>query len=313
MKVLFIAGAGRSGSTILGTLLGQLDGFLSVGELRYLWDRGILGNLRCGCEKDFRTCPLWSEAARKFLKAPDETIKEIVELRDHFRTRDCLWHMSRRGRENLQKGLADYATSLREVYLSLQETTNCRIIVDSSKFPSHGYVIDLIDEVDLYVVHLIRDPRAVAFSWRREKVYDLKESQSELLPRHSLAASALRWLVWNAIVEYLWGSRTGRYFRIRYEDFVLNPIRSIEQLRDFVSEESDIDFFSDSRTANVTPTHEVSGNPSRFTKDTVRISEDQEWSNAMKPWEKRWIETISWPLMLRYGYLQNHDKDESLS
>ena len=33
VKVLYIAGSGRSGSTILDRILGQLDGFFSVGEL----------------------------------------------------------------------------------------------------------------------------------------------------------------------------------------------------------------------------------------------------------------------------------------
>jgi len=32
-KVLFITGRGRSGSTILDNLLGQLDGFFSLGQV----------------------------------------------------------------------------------------------------------------------------------------------------------------------------------------------------------------------------------------------------------------------------------------
>jgi len=34
-KVLYIAGWGRSGSTILDNVLGQLDGCFSTGELNY--------------------------------------------------------------------------------------------------------------------------------------------------------------------------------------------------------------------------------------------------------------------------------------
>ena len=36
VKVVYIAGMGRSGSTLLGSLLGQLDGFFFVGEFRHL-------------------------------------------------------------------------------------------------------------------------------------------------------------------------------------------------------------------------------------------------------------------------------------
>ncbi len=37
-RVLFIAGPGRSGSTLLDLLLGQIDGFTSTGELRLIWN-----------------------------------------------------------------------------------------------------------------------------------------------------------------------------------------------------------------------------------------------------------------------------------
>ena len=40
--VLYIAGSGRSGSTVLGRILGRVEGFGAVGELRYVWERRIL-------------------------------------------------------------------------------------------------------------------------------------------------------------------------------------------------------------------------------------------------------------------------------
>jgi hypothetical protein len=59
VKVLYIAGSGRSGSTILDNILGQVEGGFSVGELRYVWDRGIIQNRICGCGAPFRGCNLW--------------------------------------------------------------------------------------------------------------------------------------------------------------------------------------------------------------------------------------------------------------
>lgn len=46
VKVLYIAGWGRSGSTILDNVLGQVEGFFSGGELSYLWERGLSENRR---------------------------------------------------------------------------------------------------------------------------------------------------------------------------------------------------------------------------------------------------------------------------
>ena len=60
-KVLYVAGSGRSGSTILGNILGGVEGFFSVGELRLIWERGLIRNWLCGCGVSFRECPVWSE------------------------------------------------------------------------------------------------------------------------------------------------------------------------------------------------------------------------------------------------------------
>lgn len=42
IRVLYIVGSGRSGSTIIGNILGRIEGFSHVGELRYIWDRNII-------------------------------------------------------------------------------------------------------------------------------------------------------------------------------------------------------------------------------------------------------------------------------
>ncbi|MGD2217703.1 MAG: hypothetical protein PVJ64_13190, partial [Gemmatimonadales bacterium] len=62
LKVLFIVGKGRSGSTILDNILGQVDSFISLGEV-WVW-RGtrVLEEQNCGCGKRAAECPFWSKA-----------------------------------------------------------------------------------------------------------------------------------------------------------------------------------------------------------------------------------------------------------
>ena len=59
VKVLFIAGSGRSGSTIIERILSQIKGFTSVGEICFIWDRGIIENNLCSCNKPFNECEHW--------------------------------------------------------------------------------------------------------------------------------------------------------------------------------------------------------------------------------------------------------------
>ena len=60
-KVLYIAGSGRSGSTILDNILGELDGFVSAGEVRFLWERGMRDDRTCACGEPFSSCPFWGD------------------------------------------------------------------------------------------------------------------------------------------------------------------------------------------------------------------------------------------------------------
>ncbi|MGH9058576.1 MAG: hypothetical protein ACRDZY_03535, partial [Acidimicrobiales bacterium] len=62
VKVLYIAGWGRSGTTILDSVLAQLHGFCSVGELRWLWDRGLTEGWPCGCGAKVAVCEFWKQA-----------------------------------------------------------------------------------------------------------------------------------------------------------------------------------------------------------------------------------------------------------
>ena len=65
--VLYIAGWGRSGSTIMVNILGQLPGFAHVGEISNVWTRGVLENNPCGCGTPFGECATWSSIfARAF-------------------------------------------------------------------------------------------------------------------------------------------------------------------------------------------------------------------------------------------------------
>src|SRR5258706_786037 len=65
VRVLFIGGMGRSGSTLLDRMLGSAPGVVSVGELRKFWRRGVVTNELCGCGQPIRECPFWRDVARE--------------------------------------------------------------------------------------------------------------------------------------------------------------------------------------------------------------------------------------------------------
>jgi hypothetical protein len=59
MKVLYIAGWGRSGTTILDNIVGSYDSAFTTGELYYLWRRGLNQGRSCGCGTKLPHCRTW--------------------------------------------------------------------------------------------------------------------------------------------------------------------------------------------------------------------------------------------------------------
>jgi hypothetical protein len=56
IKVLYIAGPTRSGSTLLSKILGEVDGFFNAGEIIDIWDRGLASDGLCSCGKAMSQC-----------------------------------------------------------------------------------------------------------------------------------------------------------------------------------------------------------------------------------------------------------------
>src|SRR5690349_9977109 len=65
VTVLAIGGWGRCGGTLLDMLLGEIDGFVSAGEVREIWLRGCVENRPCGCGLPFAACPFWSQVGKE--------------------------------------------------------------------------------------------------------------------------------------------------------------------------------------------------------------------------------------------------------
>ena len=301
VKVLYIAGWGRSGSTILQNVLGELDGFFPVGEIVYVWERNLIGNRLCGCGARFRECEVWQGVLERAYGGTDRIdAEEMIRRRDSgARTRHVLMMLAPWEKPLLKPRLGKYLDYLEKLYLAIKHVTGSRVIVDSSKLPSYGYVLGMMPVIDLYVVHLVRDPRAVAYSWLRRK---MDPDTGELMPQYTPVQSALVWNIWNVLIEACWRGRPGRYLRLRYEDFVYKPGESIGRILDMMQEKKTDPPFVAERKVELGLLHSVGGNPSRFDARTVELRLDEEWKREMKRSDRTAVTALTWPLLRRYAY-----------
>jgi Sulfotransferase domain len=308
VKVLYIAGFGRSGSTILASILGQIGGFFSTGELRYVWKFNVLDNTICGCGTPFRECNLWNSVFDDAFGGMDGVdAHEMVRLQNlSTRTRHIPLVLMPWGRRLLASRLQNYSENLGKLYQAIQARTGSRVIVDSSKLPMYGFVLDTIPSIDLYVVHLIRDPRGVSYSWQKKRLLPPLPGKEDPIYQYNYSpiSRSILWAITNVAVEMFWRRRSKRYLKLRYEDLVDRPRESLRRILELVHEqESDplLPLVAE-RTLDLEVNHTTSGNPSRFRAGTVELRRDTEWESRMKLKYKAVTTLLTWPFLLRYRY-----------
>ncbi|MEU8112962.1 sulfotransferase [Micromonospora sp. NPDC048947] len=306
VRVLYLAGSGRSGSTLVTTVLGQLPGFFAAGELRYLWRRGILENRQCGCGAPVADCPLWARVRADLTDADPAGIAARLAQRLRLRGLPALLRRQRRGQPPVAGHPDD--TQLARLYASIAEHAlagrSDGVIVDSSKLPPYGALLGSLPGIDLYVLHVVRDPRATAYSWRRRRPLDGR-ADDELMSRPPVGKAALLWLVWNTATVRLWGDRRrapGRYLRVRYEDFVTDPAGATARIASFVGATPDELPFPTPATVRLTPTHSVAGNPSRHRTGLVDVVADTEWLTGLPTRAYVVVTGLTAVALSRFGY-----------
>jgi len=235
VKILNITGWGRSGSTILGSLLGELDGFFFGGEIRTIWTLTILKNRLCGCGIPSRECELWKNIIKTAYGGyeninPDEMVKL---MKAGTRTSHLPLMIFPFWKNNLKENLGAYLENLEKLYQAIKDVTSCSVIVDSSKSSGYSSLLGMISSFDLYVVHLVRDPRAVTYSWQRKKSLPDKKEHLQF-NNYSVFGSSLRWTVRNLASEVFWKRHKEKYLLFRYEDFIEKPKDSIQKILNFV-------------------------------------------------------------------------------
>ena len=311
VRVLYIAGSGRSGSTIVDNVLGQVEGVVSVGEVRFLWERGVLADRLCGCGEPFSACPFWQPVMGATASRSPVTIdasRMVSLLGRGTRARHVPWLLrARRNPASVAERLGELPEVLGALYAAIAERSGARVIVDSSKLPPYGELLRHVPGIDVSYVQLVRDPRATAYSWSRAK--PLPSGDGGTMQRQSPAKSAALWTLWNGAAEGLWRGQPDRYLRIRYEDVIASPRASFARMLALVDEPADgLPFLTDHEVTLGT-THGVAGNPSRFTTGTVALRADVEWRDRMRARDRAIVDAISWPLLLRHGYLDRGHLD----
>jgi hypothetical protein len=159
------------------------------------------------------------------------------------------------------------------------------LFVDTSK--TFGRVPHLFrrSEIDLRVIHVVRDVRAVAWSAVKRE-----QAKVESIARY--------WVRTHTRALHL-GARLGerRYLRFRWEDFCAEPNPVLDQLCEFLGVEH-VDLCGRVNT----DMHHVIGNRIRLQAGTLSIHPDEMWRDLLEPSERASVERCAGALNRSFGY-----------
>lgn len=299
VTVLYLGGQGRSGSTLLERAVGQLPSAVNVGELVHLWERGVRNNELCGCQKPFHDCEFWTAVGeRAFGGWRQLDVDGVIRLRyavDRNRYAALLANPQRSAKYAARH--RKYANLLARLYRAIVAESGADVVIDSSKHGSYAMLLQQVPGLDLRVVQVVRDSRAVAYAWSKQ--VERPEAPGTYMPVYGSVKSALYWDAQNAMLEMLRAPRTV----VRYEDFVADPRRSLVQISALLDQPEPVGLgFLDGRTISLQVDHTVAGNPMRFQQGELTIQPDEAWRSSM-PARRQWlVSALTVPFRLRYGY-----------
>ena len=209
-KVFYVIGAGRSGSTILGVVLGNCDGVFYAGEL----DKWL--------PRDGRS-PVPGEERERFW----EEVRAEVDadgiaggrVRSLERSSELLDPRRLRTRRALRPRYLQVASRL---FAAIAGASGCERVVDSSHYPMRARELQRLQDIELYLLFLVRDPESVVASLGREDVPERRYGV--------LAANAYLWLTHLLASWVFLRHPRGRRLFIRHEEFLAEPATVVRRI-----------------------------------------------------------------------------------
>jgi hypothetical protein len=228
--VVYIAGYGRSGSTLLDVLLGAHSDLAGLGEAGLLGTQFADETAECGGGESLRRCPQWGPVLENLIADFDLEVVER-ESRRHER-----WLYG--GPRATAVGQDDYGRAMARFFELHARQKGARMVVDSSKtsyrFFWRPLALQRLAGLDVRVLHLVRDPQAVLASCLKGQNSRLAVGDSRVRP-FATPIAIVGWIVAN-LGARLNAQRLGpgKYLLVEYEHLAAHPQDALARIGAFL-------------------------------------------------------------------------------
>jgi hypothetical protein len=289
-SIIFIAGYGRSGSTLLDIVLGNAPGHFSVGELLNLPVNGIIDNEYCACGERVMSCPFWSGIIAEWNEVRVLPLTEYITVQQRFlrnkKTMQSVWNYFFPG-----AAYNAFVQDTKALYNLLLSKTDIQVIIDSSKIPQRLLLLRKTG-LPVKVVHLYRNFSGVMYATSKELQKDPKAGVEKVIEPQSMRYVTLTWL-WCNLLTKLFSIGMDK-LSVEYAALIQNPIAAIGPLL-----KNDIEYNRIlEQKGPFVPGHLVAGGRVRMKKEIFiqsnLLAEEQSQATGFKGWLIRRMDKIKW-------------------
>lgn len=251
INLIYLLGAGRSGTTLLATLLNNHEDIETLGEMHQFIEY-IDEDKECSCGEKLTSCSTWNLLA-------DPMIIDIKGERLYCENKER--HKNIPSLIFSRKQNKRYISIQERIFSSISEHRKSKWYLDSSKYIARYLLLKKSNKINIKGIYMVRDPRGVINSFTK-KVQTSKRPLSAILYYNLI----------NFFGELV--SRTNKnILKIKYEDLVESPEQVLDEIYKHVFGSSKASVKMPEYT---TMPHIVGGNRIK-TKKRIHLSKDTDW------------------------------------
>lgn len=278
-SLIYLLGAGRSGTTLLATVLNNHPQIRTLGEMHQFLEH-LKDNKPCSCGLPLANCDNWSPIVKqlKFTK---------TEIRTNFQfTSDKEEHSNIPGLLLLNKNQSKYLESQNLVFETIGTIHPEKWLLDSSKYIARYLLLKKSSKYKLKGIYMVRDVRGVINSF----------SKKVQTPRTPISTIFYYLLInfFGQLVSWL----DKDVIKIKYEDFVEDTEVTLKMIyRHIFDSQQDI---GELTQAYGIP-HLIGGNRMKHNKN-IKINADNNWKKKISRPKQIMYYLISFPMMIVNSY-----------
>lgn len=261
IKIIYIAGDGRSGSTLLDAVLSNIEDSISVGECHRYWVRFEENESHCGCSEMIQDCAHWSKVHKKLQEEfpqynASEFEKKVREIQYYKNFKKIPFLLQ-------SEDWKQFAEVVKAFYNAISDLSGSRCIIDSSKSMPWAYMLQQLGCFDVRVIHLERNLTEVANSWKKTIRLPEYTEREVFMPKKGNVLIAKTWLKIKLMGRVL--KQQPDYLFVNYQELCKNPDVELRKIMEMTDEIFPID------NLLALPNHAIGGNPMRSNLEKLEI------------------------------------------